>query len=171
MKSRQCQLQYLGGISEPLGGAEILWQRRNRVRRFLKRRSTYLVNWISQIVGKRFNHKGETPEVGVLFKHFEPGDIVCVRPRKEIQSTLDLWNATKGCTFLEEMWSYCDTTHSVLKRVEHFMDERDYLLRKVKGIVILDGVHCQGTIDFGKCDRMCFFFWREEWLQKIDEVH
>ena len=34
-------------------------------------------------------------------------------------------------------------------------------------IVILDGVICEGTKDFGICDRACFYFWRVEWLEKI----
>jgi hypothetical protein len=29
---------------------------------------------------------------------------------------------------------------------------------------------CQGTKDFGRCDRSCFFFWREEWLEKLGET-
>jgi hypothetical protein len=69
---------------------------------------------------------------------------------------------------MEEMRPYCGTTKRVLKRVEKFLDERDYLLKKCKGIVILDGVYCGGTNDFGSCDRTCFYFWREEWLKKMD---
>jgi len=30
-------------------------------------------------------------------------------------------------------------------------------------------VYCQGTPDLGRCDRSCFYFWREEWLEKLDE--
>jgi hypothetical protein len=52
--------------------------------------------------------------------------------------------------------------------VEKFLDERDYLMKKCKGMVTLDGVLCEGTIDFGACDRGCFFFWREEWLEKLE---
>jgi hypothetical protein len=25
-----------------------------------------------------------------------------------------------------------------------------------------------GTPDYGRCDRACFYFWREEWLEKLD---
>lgn len=69
---------------------------------------------------------------------------------------------------MEEMRPFCDTTQRVLKRVEKFLDERDYLIKRTKGIVLLDGVICIGTGDFGPCDRSCFFFWREEWLKKMD---
>ena len=46
--------------------------------------------------------------------------------------------------------------------------EPDRDLATAQGIILLDGVMCQGTADFGSCDRSCFFFWREEWLEKID---
>jgi hypothetical protein len=57
----------------------------------------------------------------------------------------------------------------VFKPLERFVDERDLRVKSSKGIVLLDGVTCQGTGDFGRCDRSCFLFWREEWLEKIDQ--
>lgn len=97
------------------------------------------------------------------------GDLVRVRSLEEIQATLDRWRSLKGCGFLEEMASYCGTTQRVLKRVERFIDERDYRQKKASGIVLLEGVLCSGTSTTGRCDRSCFFFWREEWLEKLDE--
>ena len=70
---------------------------------------------------------------------------------------------------MEEMWTYCGTEQKILKRVEKLLDEHDYLMKKCKGIVILDGVMCQGTKDFGTCDRSCFYFWREEWLENLED--
>ncbi len=97
----------------------------------------------------------------------QPGDLVRIKSEEQIRATLGLWNELKGCTFMEEMWGYCGTTQRVLKRVERFMDERQYKIKKARGLVILENAICQGTIDFGPCDRSCFFFWREEWLEKI----
>jgi len=68
-----------------------------------------------------------------------------------------------------EMSIYCGTTQRVLKRMERFVDERDYRVKKCNGIILLEGLNCQGTTDYGRCDRNCYFFWREEWLEKIDE--
>jgi hypothetical protein len=70
---------------------------------------------------------------------------------------------------MEEMWPYCGTTHRVLKKVNRFLDERDYLMKKCKSTFLLDGAICSGTKDFGACDRSCFFFWKEAWLEKLDE--
>lgn len=91
-----------------------------------------------------------------------------VRTREEIQATLDSSSEMKGCAFLGEMWQYCGSNQRVFKRVERFVDERDYQVKKIRGVVLLEGVLCGGTEYYGKCDRSCFYFWREEWLEKIE---
>jgi len=48
--------------------------------------------------------------------------------------------------------------------VQRFLDERDYRVKKARGIVLLEGLTCEGTRDYGPCDRNCYYFWREEWL-------
>lgn len=97
------------------------------------------------------------------------GDYVRVRTRAEVESTLDSWDELKHCVVMPDMWQYCGTTQRVYKVVERFVDERDYRLKKGTGIVLLDGLICQGTADFGRCDRSCFYFWRAEWLEKMVE--
>jgi hypothetical protein len=98
---------------------------------------------------------------------FKTGDLVRVRSREEIDSALDPFKELKGCAFLPEMYQYCDTRQRVLKSMERFMDERDYKVKKVRGVILLENVICTGTPTFGACDRCCFLFWREEWLEKV----
>ena len=99
----------------------------------------------------------------------QSGDWVQVRSLDEIESTLNHWKQVKGCTFMNEMAEYCGSIHRVLKHMKSFVDERDLLIKKSSGIILLEGVICHGTKDFGTCDRACFHFWREEWLKKVDE--
>jgi hypothetical protein len=99
----------------------------------------------------------------------QAGDWVRVRSLKEIEATLNHWNQVKGCAFMPEMAEYCGTTHRVLKHMKRFVDERDLLIKKSSGIILLERVMCQGTAEFGSCDRACFHFWREEWLEKVNE--
>jgi hypothetical protein len=112
-------------------------------------------------------HRPGSPERAE--RRLQGGDWVRVRPRTEIDATLNHWRQLKGCTFMPEMGEYCGTTQRVLKRVERFVDERDLRVKTARGILLLEGVICQGTADFGRCDRSCFPFWREEWLEKIAE--
>lgn len=97
------------------------------------------------------------------------GDLVRVRDREVIEGTLNQWRQHKGCAFMGEMWQYCGTVQRVMKRVQRFVDERDAQVHKTSGIVLLENVICQGTADYGPCDRSCFYFWREEWLEKIED--
>ena len=98
---------------------------------------------------------------------YNRGDLVRVRSREDILATLDPFKELKGCAFLPEMYRYCGTQQRVLRSMQHFMDERDYKLKKVRGVILLENVICNGTPTFGDCDRCCFLFWREEWLEKI----
>jgi hypothetical protein len=98
---------------------------------------------------------------------FSTGELVKVRSWDEIQSTLDPFKELKGCAFLPDMKQYCGTTQRVLQVMERFLDERDYKVKKVRGIVLLENVICRGTPVFGRCDRCCHLFWRAEWLEKI----
>lgn len=95
------------------------------------------------------------------------GDWVHVKSREEIEETLDRWKEFKGCAFLEYMSQYCGTDQRVLQPLERFLDERDYKVKKCRGVVLLENVICRGTPVFGRCDRCCYLFWREEWLEKI----
>lgn len=138
-------------------------QRALKLRVSLRRRMQYVMNALRKSAGGR-KETAADPSGGRL----RPGDIVRVRPMEEIRSTLDNWNKLKGCSFLPEMEGFCGTRQQVRKRIDRFLNETDYLVKKCNGIVILENVFCEGTADFGPCDRTCFFFWREEWLEKTD---
>lgn len=162
----QCQIHCLAQMAQPLGRIERIGQLRFKAKRVFKRRLTYVRNRLRRVGGgaPMTTNQGQTPPHRLLVA----GQTVRVRSRAEIQATLDNWNRLKGCAFMEEMWPYCGTEQRVLKPVHWFVDERDYGYKKARGIVFLEGVHCQGTIDYGRCDRNCYFFWREEWLEPLD---
>ena len=98
------------------------------------------------------------------------GDVVKIRSKEKILQTLDKNGTLGGCGFMEEMRQYCGSQHKVLKRVDYFFDERNSRFLKARNIVLLEGLHCSGNLSesMPKCDRLCFFFWREEWLEKIN---
>jgi len=144
-------------------------QLRNRLKRIMKRRLNFLMNVVSQTYHSKTRLQGlDDAETIVAVTNLKPGDEVQVKSHQEIKGTLNRWNQLKGCALMEEMWDYCGTRQQVYKRVERFLDERDYLMKKTRGIVILKDVICKGSKDFGACDRSCFFFWREEWLEKVN---
>lgn len=108
-------------------------------------------------------------EAVVAASPLEAGDLVRIKSADEIQKTLNRWKEHKGSGFMDDMWQYCGTEHRVLKPVKRFVDERDYKVKKLKGVVLLEGLNCIGTPILGGCDRNCYYFWREAWLEKIEE--
>jgi len=169
-KMNECQIPCLAEIA--VGKAEFGPQPlSHRLKRVLAKPWNYYVKRkLKKILS--FSSQGEVKNVNkpaMSIPALKAGDLVRVLPAKEIESTLDRWKELKGCAFLENMWQYCGTTHRVLQSMERFLDERDYKVKKCRGIVLLDGVICHGTPVFGRCDRCCHLFWREEWLERIDE--
>ena len=105
---------------------------------------------------------------------FEPlglkkGDLVRVKSKKDIIKTLDESHRLNGCAFMDEMSQFCETEQAVYKKVEYFFDERLCKFFKAKDIVLLDGLKCSGKLSsFGpRCDRSCYYFWKEAWLEKL----
>ncbi len=168
MHDEKCQIMSLPNLTEKPTFLQIVWQKKIKPLKWtLGRRIIFLRSWIMEVTGEKEEHPKSSKEQSI-FLTLKPGDLVKVKSDKEIRKTLDRRNKLKGCGIMDGMWKYCGTEQRVLKVVRQFLDERDYLMKKCKGIVILDEVICEGTIWWGKCDRSCYYFWREEWLEKVD---
>lgn len=166
-QDEKCQIMSLSDLSETPSSFQIAWQRVKNLKWTFGRRILYFRNWIMDVAREKEGHlKKSKSQCAPL--DLKPGDLVKVKSKKEIQKTLNRWNKLKGCGIMDGMWKYCGTEQRVLKVVRQFLDERDYLMKKCKGIVILEGVICDGTKWFGQCDRSCYYFWREEWIEKVE---
>jgi hypothetical protein len=101
---------------------------------------------------------------------FKIGDIVKVKPGGEIHKTLDPAGKLDGCLFMKGMWDHCEREFKVLKVVENVFDEHKYMMYKVTTpLYLLDGLICNGITEgiSGRCDRSCYYFWKEEWLTAL----
>lgn len=134
---------------------------------------------IFTIANKIFKYKSKTFSEKVISEGsccrksnnpLKPEGVLIVRSKEEILETLDENNRLEGCGFMDEMWQYCNTRQKVFKRVEYFFDERNSRFFKARNTVLLEGLRCSGKLSklMPRCDRSCYFFWREEWLKKID---
>lgn len=137
------------------------------IERKFKNSSNDWLNWLCKLLGR--SSKPLASAVNNDKQKLKAGDWVRVLSREEIEATLNHWGQVKGCAFMPEMGKYCRTIQRVLKPMNRFVDERDLRVKKSSGIILLEGVMCEGTAEFGSCDRSCFVFWREEWLEKIDK--
>jgi hypothetical protein len=98
----------------------------------------------------------------------QPGDLVEVRSRAEIEATLDGRSAVRGLRFSAEMLPFCGTRARVLGRVERIIDEKSGHMLTPRDCIMLDGVWCQGTYR-ALCRRKIYAYWREAWLRRVDE--
>jgi len=100
--------------------------------------------------------------------NLKKGDIIKIRSKEEILQTLDEENKLNGCLFMDEMWQYCGTQQTVLKKINTFYDEANFRMCKAQNTVVLKDIICSGKIQNFKhdCDRSCLLFWKEEWLEK-----
>ena len=157
-----CQLEDFGTMAGRNSIIDKIWQLRKRVPRWTKNRLYLLTSLAREKLRK--DESAKSPENSL---NLHPGDTVRVRSKEEIQPTLDGWKKYKGCTYMKEMWEYCGGTYKVFKKVDFILDERDMKIKKCKNMVILEGLICQGSWPFNECDRCCFFFWKEAWLERV----
>jgi hypothetical protein len=98
--------------------------------------------------------------------HLQPGEIVEVKSRAEIEATLDREGRHRGLLFNSEMAKFCGTRQRVERRAEQIVLEWSGETRSLKDTVTLTGVTCQG-LAFRRCPRNCYHLWREIWLRRV----
>ena len=102
------------------------------------------------------------------------GDMVRVKSPQEIRGTLGSDNRCEGLGYMPTvMDKYCGGTYRVKKLVHLFFDERRQRLCKLRHVVILEAVYCEppltGEASWSGCDRTCYLFWKDTWLEKIPD--
>jgi hypothetical protein len=99
--------------------------------------------------------------------HFQLNDWVEVRPYADILATLDAQGRCEGLPFMPEMVQFCGRRFRVYRRAEKvFLDRRSTVVR-LKNMVFLEGVRCNGQ-SHGGCEIGCLMFWKEAWLRPVD---
>lgn len=109
------------------------------------------------------------PQLHPLRLH--PGDRVRIKSAEEIRSTLDANGRSEGLGYIPlVMDGFCGRHAVVYKTVDRFFDERQWRLLRLRNVVILEGIYCEPPIDapreYAGCNRTCFLFWKEAWLQR-----
>lgn len=100
----------------------------------------------------------------------QPGELVEVRSREEIMTTLDRSQRNRGLWFDSEMLPYCGGIYRVLRRVNRIIDEKTGKMVTMKNpCIVLDGVVCKS--DFHRlCPRAIYPYWRESWLKRASST-
>ncbi len=114
--------------------------------------------------------EGKATPVQIL--NLQPGELVRIKPYKEILKTINTVNRNRGLFFDAEEVPYCGGTHRVLRRVEKIVNERTGKMREMKTpCIILDSVICRSRYSECRlfCPRSIYAYWREIWLERVSE--
>lgn len=173
-----CQLKALESAEKELSVGERVYRRTRRkmhslsVRAisFLKRRMKHL--FLRKKIDKESQEiKEDTKTIPPL--NLKVGEIVRVKSVDEIKKTLDGNNKFQGLEYTLAMDKYCRGTYRVFRKVDRAFDERRWELSRVKNVVLLEGVYCDGDsgieVDWDGCDRSCFLWWKEAWLERLGD--
>jgi hypothetical protein len=100
------------------------------------------------------------------------GELVRVKPKSEIEKTLDRGAKNRGLSFdPEEMAPYCSGTYRVHSTVTQILDEATGEMKTMKEpCIILEDVYCKG--EYARCRLNCprafYSYWREIWLERVE---
>lgn len=102
----------------------------------------------------------------------KPGEYVRIKPKEEIETTVDERGKNRGLSFdPEEMAPYCDRTFKVKRNVSRVLDEETGKMLSMKQpCIILEDVVCKA--EYARCRLNCPrafpLYWREIWLERVD---
>lgn len=101
--------------------------------------------------------------------NLQPGELVRIKSKEEIEKTLNEDLLNRGMGFEEEMSRYCGREARVLRRVDRIIDEKTGRLLKMKSpCIVLEDTICTGAYN-ANCPRSIYAFWREIWLDRVSE--
>lgn len=94
------------------------------------------------------------------------GELVEVRSREEILSTLDGNGCLEAMPFMPEMFQFCGQRLRVYKSAHKTCDTINNTGgRRVPHAVHLENIRCDGQAH-GGCQAECLIFWKEAWLKR-----
>jgi hypothetical protein len=97
----------------------------------------------------------------------QPGEIVRVKTKQEIEQTLNSVSKNRGLWFDREMHRFCGGEFRVAAVVRNAVDEASgKMLTFNNSCIVLDGVSATGEY-LGLCPQNELIYWREAWLERL----
>ena len=110
--------------------------------------------------------RGQTSNHNVVL-NLRTNEIIEVRSKEEIFSTLDNRGRLDELPFMPEMLKYCGKQFVVFKRADKTCDTIGKSgSRRMYNAVHLQELRCDGA-SHGSCQAGCLLFWKEAWLKRV----
>jgi len=100
------------------------------------------------------------------------GDVVRVKPYKDILETLDCNYRNRGLYFDPEMVPFTEREYEVERRQKQIIDEGSCKMVRFKtDAIILKDVVCEARYAICRrfCPRAIYPYWREIWLERVPQ--
>ncbi|MBN1394527.1 MAG: hypothetical protein JW959_05860 [Pirellulales bacterium] len=125
-------------------------------------------NRFCRLLFGRYCHQiaGEQKRTSTEELDLQPGELVEIKSRAEIEATLDAQGRNRGLTFEPEMALHCGRRYRVAGPLRKIILERNGKMAMLSNTVVLEGVVCQG-ICVHNCPRANHLYWREIWLHRV----
>lgn len=103
-------------------------------------------------------------------RKLKAGDVVRIRTREEILSTLDADGCLEGMPIMPEMLRFCGMTMRVAARAHKTCDTVNNTGgSRVEDAVHLDGARCDGSAH-GECQADCRIYWKTAWVERASNA-
>ena len=164
--------QYVGDVR--IGNASPTWSARALFvalfNRYQDRSRATLPKWLLIRGGRQWGFlKGTAGKTPTGRTDLRPGELVRIKSKHEIEKTLDAALLNRGMGFDAEMARFCGRTARVARRVEKILDENTGRMIHMKNpCIVLEGIVCEGAFH-ANCPRGIPAYWREIWLERIEE--
>ena len=111
--------------------------------------------------------RGRAVKTPTVQTGLQPGDLVRIKSKHEIEETLNANMLNRGMGFDSEMGRFCGRTARVVRRVNTIVDENTGRMLHMKSpCIVLEGLVCEGAFN-ASCPRSITPYWREIWLEKV----
>ena len=180
----ECQLKVLPDSGRALSGGARLVLRVRKALSYLLRCARKAVAdprvplaRLGGLLSARRSRRDRRQPEGGATRHvlgLQPGERVRVKAAEEIRRSLNERGEFDRLAYMESVMDpYCEGMYTVKKRIGKFFDERTRRFIILSDVVILEGVFCESSPgqyeDWAGCDRCCFLFWKEAWLERESE--
>lgn len=100
-----------------------------------------------------------------------PGELVEVKSSEEIRQTLNRKGCNRGLRYDHGLNQFCGTRHLVRDRLDKIIVESTGRMAKIEGTVTFEDTTCQCHMTaFGGCVRQDLVYWREAWLNRLEQT-
>jgi hypothetical protein len=96
------------------------------------------------------------------------GEVVEIKSKEEILSTLDSRGELNSLPFMPEMLQFCGQRVPVYRRAIKLCDTKNLTgMHRMEDTVHLEGLRCDGQAHSG-CQAGCLLYWKEDWLRRVE---